>query len=197
MIKKMRVLLIDDHPLMAKGVASSIIEEGGNIDVIEAYSLREAATLIDPPPDLVITDLYLDTDGLEGVQTVQRVKAMVGDIDVIVFSNVKDYDTVQACLDAGASSYLVKELGWKPLKEEIEKFISFASVKEIALNKRQQQVLKQIRQGHSLKEIARNLEIGTATAKTYVDQLRDIVGLRTMREIAAISEEELNARLSH
>lgn len=102
------VLLVDDHPVVRRGLAAMLNGEPWVSRLIEAGSVADAlkAAVLEKP-DAAIVDLGLP-DG-DGVSLIRRLRHAVPGCVVLVLTMTQDDATVQACLAAGATGYLLKE----------------------------------------------------------------------------------------
>jgi DNA-binding NarL/FixJ family response regulator len=101
------ILLVDDHPLVRRGLAAMLGLEGWVGRVVEAASVREgAAVAVTEAVDVAVVDLGLP-DG-DGVELVRRLRKAPG-CPVLVLTMSRDDGTVRACLAAGARGYVLKD----------------------------------------------------------------------------------------
>lgn len=102
------VLLVDDHPVVRRGLAAMLQGQSWVGGLIEAGTVDEAVRLaVLERPDVAIVDLGLP-DG-DGVGLIRRVRNAVPGCAVLVLTMTRDDATVQSCLGAGAAGYLLKE----------------------------------------------------------------------------------------
>jgi DNA-binding NarL/FixJ family response regulator len=178
-----RILCVDDHPLLLDGVAALIGTEPGMKLVAEATSGIEAirqfrATL----PDVTLMDMQMR--GMNGVDAIGAIRAEWPWAKIIVLSTFGGDAMAQRALKAGAQAYLLKGLARGELLDTIrlvhggarwvqaEVASSIAThVSETALTDREVEVLGHIANGKSNKLIAYNLSINEETAKTHVKNI--------------------------
>jgi DNA-binding NarL/FixJ family response regulator len=103
-----RLLVVDDHPLVREGVAS-LMARIEDIDIIgEASTGEEAVRLVDDlQPDVVLMDLHMP--GMGGIEATRTVSRRHPDIGIIVLSMLDDNDSVFAAVRAGARGYILKD----------------------------------------------------------------------------------------
>jgi DNA-binding NarL/FixJ family response regulator len=104
----MKILIVDDHPIVRKGISSALSFEKDVEKVLEASSLKEAMTLINAEkPELCIVDLYLGEE--DGLELLKKAKYESGGVKfVILTSSLKKEDFIRA-EEAGADGYILKD----------------------------------------------------------------------------------------
>jgi DNA-binding NarL/FixJ family response regulator len=199
-----RVLLVDDHGLVRHGVQLLILEALPQLQVVLAGSFREALeTLAAARCELVLLDLALgDAQGLGGLQ---RLRALHGDVPVIVLSAHDDRETVLAALDHGAMGFISKTATPDELREALMAVAGGAihlprsvssrtarqapALHELGLTERQIEVLGYLVQGWSNKEIARQLDRSEVLVKKHVAAVLQVLGVpNRTRALVALSE---------
>jgi DNA-binding NarL/FixJ family response regulator len=179
-MKPIRILIVDDHPIMRVGVAALIAtsremsvagQVGTGEEAIEQHALLK--------PDVTLMDLRLP--GLSGVETIRRIRAKSPDARFIVLTTYEGDEDIHQAMEAGASGYLVKGLPKEMLVNAVRKVYSggrylpppmsealAARTRDSSLSARERQVLGLVAKGKSNKEIAAELGITEATAKCHV-----------------------------
>jgi DNA-binding NarL/FixJ family response regulator len=192
---QVRVLLVDDHPVVRTGMRF-ILEQGGRIAVIgEAGRGREAAYLaLELKPDVVLMDINLPD--ISGLEATKLIKEHNPDIRVLVVSLHKEPEYVMGMLEAGADGYLVKHcepeelrggvlqahtgervLHQSVLHAVISKAIHGpAAVTEEVLSQRECEVLKLLAEGATSKEIAVVLGLRPKTVENHRARILDKLG---------------------
>lgn len=186
------VLVIDDHPLMRKGILQLIALEDSLRVVGEAGDGRQGLELARRlQPDLILLDLNMR--GLSGLDTLKALKAADSDARVIILTVSDHEDDVVAALRAGADGYLLKDMepedvldslkaaaqGRMALGERVAEILADALRREsqpkptdsAKLTEREREILSLIAVGHSNKLIARELKITEGTVKVHVKHL--------------------------
>jgi len=219
----MRVLIVDDHPLIRTGVSAMLSRHDGDCTVLEAPDCRSAiAHLADgkPAPDLILLDLNMPD--CAGLAALEAVREAAPDTPVIVLSADDDRDTILDALNLGAMGFIPKtmnpELVWSALGLVLaggiyvpHKVISNqktslpsgsrvpatdegASLSSLGLTERQVDTLRMLVKGLPNKTIARNLGISEATVKVYVSAALRAMNV-TSRTQAVIWLAQNNIRL--
>jgi len=202
-MNKASILLVDDHPMLRKGVAQLISLED-NLNVIgEVSSGDEAITFaIKQTPDLILLDLNMK--GLSGIETLSALKRANTSAKVVIFSvSDSEADVLQA-LKFNADGYLLKDSEPEELIKKINQaltgeFVISNPLAQIlakslrpqnkinifaSLTQREMENLKLIASGKSNKEIARKLGITEATVKVHNKNLFKKLGLKSRVEAA-------------
>ncbi len=199
-----KIILVDDHPMLRKGVAQLISLEDNLEVVAEANSGEEAITLaIKYAPDLILLDLNMK--GLSGIDTLNALKRADINSKVIMFT-VSDNETdVLQALKFGADGYLLKDSEPEELIDKINlalngELVLSSPLTQIlvrslqssdkpnpidTLTQREIEILKHIAAGKSNKVIAKKLGITEGTVKVHVKNLLKKLELKT-RVAAAV-----------
>lgn len=199
------IMLVDDHPLLRKGL-QQLIELSDDLEVIaQAGSGAEALKLgVELDPDLILLDLNMQ--GMDGLETLEKLRAQ-GVTSRIVMLTVSDADDdVIAAISRGADGYLLKDMEPEELLTQIERALEGRMVMSEAVTQalatairrpqanptdqlnsltgRELEILKLISKGLSNKLIARELDISDGTVKVHVKHLLKKIGLRSRVEAA-------------
>jgi DNA-binding NarL/FixJ family response regulator len=210
MPKKTRVAIVDDHPIVRRGV-SETFDEAKDFEVVgEGASAEDAVTLArDRKPDLVILDVTLPGGGIEAAAQIHQ---LFPDTAIMMLSIREDLAAVRAALKAGARGYVSKgvdadelvatarkllagqnyvspELAARLVTEDQDAATSFkagGAVGRSTLSPREQQILELIGTGYSNHEIADRLELTENTIKHYITPLLRKLGVRNRTEAALL-----------
>jgi DNA-binding NarL/FixJ family response regulator len=177
---KIRILIVDDHPIMRTGIAALIASSKEMISVGQAGSGEEAVEMHSLcKPDVTLIDLRLP--GISGVETIRRIRNITPDARFIVLTMYEGDEDIHQAMEAGASGYLVKGLpqemlvsavqcvygGGRYLPQPLSQALA-SRTPESSLSARERQVLVLVSKGKSNKEIAAELGISEATVKCHV-----------------------------
>ena len=208
-----RILLVDDHPLMRRGMRDLLAMEDDLQPVGEAGTGQEALRLVDElDPDLILLDLNMP--GMDGLETLQRLREAKVDARIILFTVSDDQSHVLEALRQGADGYLLKDMDPEQLVEQVRAaangklaltpeltLILAQAIRErpsnasqnanASLTKREKDVLRLIAKGLSNKMIARKLGITEGTVKVHVKNLLHSLRLRSRVEAAIWATEHL------
>jgi DNA-binding NarL/FixJ family response regulator len=183
-----RILTVDDHPLLRKGIAALVNSESDMKLVAEAANGREA---IDKfrlhRPDVTLMDLQLPD--INGTETITQIQAEFPDARIVVLTTYTGDVQVLKALKAGARAYILKGHVHRELLETIravhagKKRIPADIASQLAehaaddaLSPREIDVLRFIAAGNSNKLIADHLSIGEATVKSHVTNILSKLG---------------------
>lgn len=183
----MKLLVVDDHPLVREGISSILSFEESVAAVLEASNIDEAMTLIrSEEPELSMVDLNLgQEDGLDLVMQARSKGAKTK--FVILTSSVRKEDFIRS-EEAGVDGYILKEAfaedilyainlvmrGKRFIDSEILRYQAENDTKDDYLNDltpREEDVLKELGKGLSNMEIAENLFISENTVKKHVSNI--------------------------
>ena len=198
--KKIRLLLVDDHPVVRKGMRSCL-QGVGHIEIVdEAVDGREALAKVKAlSPDVVLMDIDMpNVDGLEATRSIRKDFPAIRVLILSIHSN-KEY--VLQIIRSGAQGYVLKDAPLADLVRAIESVDSgeaFFSpdVNKIVLNQymaeaaedessvkltaREREVLAMIAEGQSNKEMASHLGVGVRTIETHRERVMDKLNIHTV-----------------
>jgi DNA-binding NarL/FixJ family response regulator len=183
-----RVLSVDDHPLVRKGIAAILENEPGMTLVGEAENGRDAVRYYrELLPDVVLMDLRMrDVDGIEATR---QILAQFPDARIIVLTSYDGDQDIYRALDAGVRGYLLKEsahtdvvkaittvhAGRRLMSPDVAERLS-EYLPHVALTDRETEVLDLVAQGLSNKEIAGRLGTASGTIKMHVQNVLEKLG---------------------
>jgi DNA-binding NarL/FixJ family response regulator len=186
--KLIRVLAVDDHSLLRKGIAALVNAEPDMKLIAEASNGQEAVeTFRLHRPDVTLMDIQMP--GFNGIEAISRIQSEFPDARIIVLSTYTGDAQVVKALRAGARAYILKGHVHRELLETIravhggQKKIPPDIAAELAehatddeLTQREIDVLRLIAAGNSNKLIADQLSIGEATVKSHVTNILSKLG---------------------
>lgn len=178
-----RILTVDDHPLLRKGIAALVNAESDMQLVAEASNGQEAIEKFrSHRPDITLMDLQMP--GMDGTEAITRIQSEFPGARIVVLTTYTGDTQVLKALKAGARGYILKGHVHRELLEIIravhagQKRIPADIASELAehaaddaLSPREIDVLRLIADGNSNKIIADLLSIGEATVKSHVTNI--------------------------
>lgn len=175
-----RVLVVDDHPIMRIGIAAIIQATPDMTTVAQAGSGEEAIELFEKHrPDITLVDLRLP--GISGVEVIRTLMGRYPDARFVVLTTYEGDEDIHQALEAGARSYIIKGMphnalvsalrrvhaGGRFLPSPVTRALN-ARMPDSELSAREREVLSLIVRGKSNKEIATALGITESTVKCHV-----------------------------
>jgi DNA-binding NarL/FixJ family response regulator len=206
-VKKLRILIADDHALVRRGARSVLHSRHGWKVVGEAENGREAIRkAIDLKPDVALVDIGMPD--LDGIEVARQIRDAVPDTKVLVLTMHESDQMVRRALDAGASGYLLKSDLTDSLRQAVkavaegERFLA-PKVSEIVLHgflktksqhqegeragmrttPREIEIIRLLAEGKTNKEIAALLGIAVRTVETHRSRIMLKLGLHSLAEL--------------
>ena len=194
-----RVLLVDDHSLLRTGVANIINQEPDLEVVAEAANGRDGIdAFLVHRPDVVLMDLRMP--GMEGVEAVQRIRALDPQARVVVLTTYDADEDIARALQAGAKAYILKDIAADALVTCIRDVLAGKTylapaaaaklaerVTQVQLTPRELAALQLMANGSSNKEIAVALKISERTVKSHLAHLFDKLQVTSRTEAVRVA----------
>ncbi|WP_269633535.1 response regulator [Pelomonas sp. BJYL3] len=192
----LRILLVDDHPLVREGLRSRLQTEPGYEVVAEAGSADEALiALKQAAPDLALLDVGLRQGS--GIELARALLAQTPALRVLMFSMYDNPEYVQRALEAGASGYVLKDASVEALLAAIEavraggtylspgltRRMFRAQAPKPVLSPRESEILSALARGETSKDIARRLDLSVRTVETHRQNIKRKLALDTPAEL--------------
>jgi DNA-binding NarL/FixJ family response regulator len=211
MAKQTRLAIVDDHPIVRRGIVETFGEAEDFEVVAEGASAEEAVAIAkDARPDLMLLDVSMPGGGIEAIIQIHQVRPL---LRLMMLSVREDLATVRAALKAGASGYVSKGIGARDLivsarkvaagehyvdSELAAKLLSMdlgtgdASVSSqtklrTSLSMREEQIFQLLGDGLTNAEIADKLQLSENTVKHYITPLLHKLGLRNRTQAALLA----------
>ena len=200
-----RVLLVDDHAMLRKGLRFFLAGFDDLELVGEAASGKEAIRLCaELHPDVVLMDMVMPD--IDGAAATEAIRQRAPDVQVIALTSFQEEDLIERALQAGAISYLLKNVSAQALAEAIrqahaghsvlapeatealiEATRQRASQHDYGLTGREMDVLSLLVEGLSNAEIADRLVVSVATVKFHVRGILSKLGVSSRTEAVALA----------
>lgn len=207
-----RVLLVDDHRILRKGLQALLEREEDFKVVAEASNGREAVKLAKTKrPHVVIMDIGMSD--LNGLEATRQIMVETRNVKVLALSMHSDSRFVRAMLQGGASGYLLKDVAFEELADAIRTVVANRiylgsgisdvvvkdylrhlpaqeSTKEGILTLREREVLQLLAEGKCTKELGQLLFISVKTVETHRKRIMDKLDLHTIAELTKYALRE-------
>jgi DNA-binding NarL/FixJ family response regulator len=199
-----RVLLVDDHPIVRAGLRS-LFPSGQDVEIVgEAATGDEAVALARHlRPEVVLCDLRLG-DGIDGVEVTRRLRALDGPPAVVMLTTFDRDAEILGAVEAGAAGYLLKDSaahdivaairaaasGQFVLSPELtSRMANVMRAPRVTLTDRELEVLRLLGTGASNREIAKALFVSEATVKTHLVHVFAKLGVESRSRAVAVARE--------
>lgn len=206
-----RIMVIDDHALFRRGVRA-LLEAEPNFEVVgdagdpgEGVKLAAAAR-----PDVILLDLHMP--GINGMEAIPALREAAPEARIVMLTVSEDAEDLMACLRAGASGYLLKNIDGDFLVDSIRRAargesamsaqmtsklvrelhavaVGKADARKAPLSPREQEILRLVATGSSNKEVARALGVAESTVKIHVQHILRKLGLSSRVQAAVYAAE--------
>ncbi len=202
---RIRVMVVDDHGMVRRGIIA-YLKSNADIQVVgEAGNGRDAVELCDQvQPDVILMDLTMPE--MDGVTATRAIKQKWHNVQVIVLTSFPEKALVQDAVQAGAISYLLKNVSGEDLAAAIrDAFAGRSTLAQealqalvqppppaspnpgSALTSREREVLALLVKGLNNNEIADRLSVSHATAKAHVSNILSKLGVSNRAEAVAMA----------
>jgi NarL family two-component system response regulator LiaR len=208
-MKKIKILIVDDHPMMREALQTALADEP-DLEVIgEASNGLEALELVQKlTPDLILMDLLMPQ--MNGLEAVTRILKEQPQVKIMVVSSLEDEGKILDAVQAGALGYFPKSAPRAYLLEGIRKVADgvpylpagiaaklFKGLREMKsapaqrsaidepLTGRQDEILVLVGEGRSDREISETLHLTEATVRSHIHNILQRLGLETRAQLVA------------
>jgi DNA-binding NarL/FixJ family response regulator len=202
-MKKLRLLLVDDHAVVREGLRS-LLGSNERFEIVGEASdgvsaLTSAERLV---PDVMVMDVSMP--GLNGAQLARSLKTSRPDVKTLALTVHEEGGYLRSLMDAGASGYVLKRSAASELLRAIEvvgdggTYLDSALANQLigrigqkrpvgevstALSERERDVVKLVARGYSNKEVSEKLDVSVKTVETYRYRATEKLGLRTRADL--------------
>lgn len=192
-MKKIKVVIVDDHALIREGIKKLLeLEESFDIVALAGDGVEALEVIEKVRPDVVLLDINMPN--MNGIDCLKQIKAQYPDTKVVMLTIHEDAEYLIETINIGAEGYVLKDADVSSLVKAIQKVVqgevyihptlSGILVREYkrkdknneelngtALTKREYEVIRLISKGHNNKEIATELFISEKTVKNHVSNI--------------------------
>ena len=192
--QQLRILLVDDHEIVRRGL-KTVLEDDGDLVVIgEAGTVKQGvAEALRLKPDVIVMDLRLP-DG-SGVEACRQIRARAPDSKVVILTSYADNDALYSAVMAGAAGYVLKDLDARELRDTLTTVAEGGSLLDpkmttvvlermrlgatrhpaddpfSTLTPQEDRILALIGDGFTNREIAGQVNLSEKTVKNYVSHI--------------------------
>ncbi|MCH7345025.1 response regulator transcription factor [Pelomonas sp. CA6] len=196
MTEALRILLVDDHPLVREGLRARLQAEGGYEVVAEAGDAESAMqALVREQPELVVMDVGLKQGN--GIELAAQMLARRPELHLLMFSMYDNPEYVQRALQAGARGYVLKDAsageilvaieavraGGTFLSPGVSRRMFRAQAPRPILTPRESEILSALARGETSKQIARALDLSVRTVETHRQNIKRKLDLEGPAEL--------------
>jgi DNA-binding NarL/FixJ family response regulator len=200
--KRIKILLVDDHPLVLESI-STLLEPHFTIVGMVQHSSELVGRAIELKPDVILMDVRMP--GLSGFAATREVKKLLPKVKVILVTMLTEAIAISEAFQAGASGYVLKQSASEELRLAIEavlgnkRFLSQKIAPEVRealehewfrpesysgdLTARQREILVLLSQGGTAKQIAQQLHISVKTVEFHKANITRKLGVHTTSEL--------------
>lgn len=203
-----RVLLVDDHPVVRSGIRG-LLEQAVDIEIVgEASTGEQALQMVeDAPPDVLLLDMELPD--IQGTRVAQQIQLLYPKVKLLALSAHDDSVYVKELLELGAAGYLMKEeapdviieavrgvargeQGWvsRRIAAQITSWMQAGGAAGMKLTPRELEVLHLIVQGKTNQAIAVDLDISEKTVEKYLRSIYTKLNVASRVEAAVYAVRE-------
>jgi two-component system NarL family response regulator len=194
-----RIMIVDDHPVVRVGLASMLSTQPGIVVVASASSGLEALAVLDnTTPDVILMDLRMP--GMSGPEAIRAINARRDPPRIVVLTSFNTDEEIYQSVSAGAQGYILKNTSQDRLLEAIRlvhqgkrcfpEFIASQLTERMAranLTPRESEILQLVAKGLTNKDIGRVVGISDNTARNHVNHIIEKLKVSDRTEAATIA----------
>jgi DNA-binding NarL/FixJ family response regulator len=200
--KAVRILIVDDHPVVQAGLASMLATHKG-IEVIgSASSGEEALAMVQQDmPDIILLDLRMP--GMSGIDTLRALKESQTTARTIILTSFETDENIYRAIQAGAQGYLLKDTSQSQMLEAIatvhagKRYIPRQIAARLAermlrsdLTARELEILEMLAKGLTNKQIGHALAISENTVRNHVNSIMEKLEVSDRTEAVAVAIQQ-------
>jgi two-component system, NarL family, response regulator NreC len=203
-----KILIVDDHSIMRKGIKQVLFDMGLTDTIFEAENGFSAVQIsMDEKPDLIIMDVGLKTE--DGIEIAGQILDKLPETKIIVLTIHSTIDFIQRAMDTGIKGYVLKDSMYEELMIAINKvrrgktylcensFKVFSHYKNFIsatifgkLTSHEKEILQQIAQGNSIKSIAFKYGLSEKTISSHKSHIMQKLGIKNMSELVLFASQK-------
>ncbi len=213
-MKQIKILIVDDHPMMREALRTALMDEPGLMVIGEASNGMEALTMVSQiHPDVILMDLLMS--GMDGLEATTRIMEEAPNARVLVVTSLEDEEKILAAIQAGALGYFPKTAPRAFLLEAIHKvadgipylpsgialklFKGIRGLKKLDLENtadgepltaRQEEILRLMGEGRSDQEIGHTLHLELGTVRSHIHHILQRLGMENRSQVVAYANRK-------
>jgi len=215
-MKQIKILIVDDHPMMRDALSTSLSTEEDIQIIGEASNGLEALKLLDTlKPDLILMDLLMPD--MAGQETIEKIINHNPDARILVLTSMEEEDRVVSAIQAGALGYFPKTAPRQYLLEGIRRvadgvpylpagvtmklFQGLRKIKtvpasdpQITITARQREIMLLLSEGKSDEEISKTLHLQESTVRAHIHHIQQRLGLDSRSQVVAYVHNHLMSK---
>jgi NarL family two-component system response regulator LiaR len=210
-MNKIKILIVDDHPMMREALMTALSEEA-DMDVVgEASDGAEGIKMaVERKPDVILMDLLMP--GMDGLKAIAGILEVIPDAKILVVTSLEDEEKILSAIQAGALGYFPKTTPRKFLLEAIRKiadgipylpagiaqklFKGIRNTKALGgrsavdepLTSRQDEILALLGEGRTDQEIGKTLHLEESTVRSHVHRILQRLGVENRSQAVAYAK---------
>lgn len=211
-MQAMKLLIVDDHPVLREGLAALLAHAAPDTIVLQAGSAREALGLVEAHADIDVVVLDLVMPGMGGLSALAEFGKVRPDLPVIVLSSSEDPQDVRKALAQGALGYVPKSASQLALLSAIRLVLNgdlyvpplilgdMVNIRQVrlqrrdgsagsALTERQLEVLRRLSEGQPNKIIALDLDLSEKTVKAHITAIFKALNVVNRTQAASVGRD--------
>jgi len=213
-MNKIKILIVDDHPMMREALQTAFESEDDLEMIGEAPDAIKALKMLETiKPDIIMMDMLLP--GMSGLEAIEKIIESNPQAKILVLSSMEDEERIVAAIQAGALGYFPKTAPRTYLLEAIRKvadgipympagitlklfqglrkakIIQPTNNTQISLTSRQQEILSLLSEGHSDDEIGKLLHLEESTVRAHLHHILRRLGLKNRAQVIAYANHRI------
>ena len=197
----MKILVVDDHPLIVHALTQVLPDLDGDLTVLPAHDRDETLSLLARHPDCALVLLDLALPGAHGLDLLAELRRAYPRLPIVVLSATHDRATIGSALAAGARGFIAKTAdaqtmldavrtvlkGGKHITSDVAptrpRSVDGVSIEVLGLTQRQSEVMMLLAQGKPNKMICRDLRLSEGTVKVHVSAILKALNVHSRSQV--------------
>ncbi len=203
-IRVVRVMVVDDHPPLARGVELSL-QRAADIEVVSVlHRPREVLARVDAVrPDIILMDVRMPQR--EGIDLLIQIRSLMPHVKVIMLTASEDPLDIRDAMRMGAYGYVSKSTAWDQLlpivrlaqrdqvvisRQALDPVLGRISIKESQLTAGELELLRLLVEVDNLNELAEQASMSRSTLSRNLERIQDKLGVKTRHQAIAVAARD-------